>query len=183
MLCGEGKLAFSKATPDEAKAWAKEAFDARVALEAAPLVRRGGEVELDRARTLVVNAAGALLQFLKRSGWKPVDAEREVNGTFAGLPAFGLVVERTASRRSSTSSSGYARAGGRPRLTASRLAHRKAAACPVRLLHPERFSSSPPSRRLRAPGGEGRREGFRWQQVMARACCGSPTADCRRSPL
>jgi hypothetical protein len=97
MLCGEGKLTFSKATAADAKAWARQAFDARVALEAAPLVRRGGEVELDRARTLVVDAAGALLQFLEKSGWKPVDAEREVNGTFAGLPAFGyidLVVEK-----------------------------------------------------------------------------------------
>lgn len=97
MLCGEGKLAFSTATAGDAKAWAQHAFNARVALEAAPLVRRGSEVELDRARTLVVDAAGALLQFLKKSGWKPVDAEREVNGTFAGLPAFGyidLVVEK-----------------------------------------------------------------------------------------
>ncbi len=97
MLCGEERLSFAKATAAEAKSWAKAAFDARVAVEAAPLVRRGGEVELDRARTLVVEAAGALLQFLKRSGWGPVDAEREVNGTFAGLPAYGyidLVVEK-----------------------------------------------------------------------------------------
>ncbi len=97
MLCGPEKLSFSKAEVADARAWGAKAFDARVGVEAAPLVRRGGEVELDQARTLVANAAAALLQFLKRSGWSPVDAEREVTGTFAGLPASGfvdLVVEK-----------------------------------------------------------------------------------------
>ena len=97
MLCGERKLDFARATAGDARAWAREAFDARVAAEAAPLVRRGGEVERDRARTLVANAAGSLVEFLKRAGWKPVDAERRVEGTFAGLPASGyvdLVVEK-----------------------------------------------------------------------------------------
>jgi hypothetical protein len=97
MLCGPEKLAFDKAKPADAHAWAATAFDARVALEAAPLVRRGGEVELDRARTLIANAAASLLELLKRSGWRPVDAEREVTGTFAGQPAAGyvdLVVEK-----------------------------------------------------------------------------------------
>jgi hypothetical protein len=97
MLCGREKLSFATATAKDARAWARKAFDARVALEAAPLVRRGGEVELDRARTLVATAAASLLEFLKRSGWEPVDAERPVEGTFAGLPACGyvdLVVEK-----------------------------------------------------------------------------------------
>jgi CRISPR/Cas system-associated exonuclease Cas4 (RecB family) len=97
MLCGEEKLDLARATGDDARAWARAAFDARVGLEAARLVRRGGEVELDRARTLVATAAASLLDFLKRSGWRPVDAEREVTGRFAGLPAQGfvdLVVER-----------------------------------------------------------------------------------------
>jgi hypothetical protein len=97
MLCGPGKLPFARATEADASAFAREAFDARVALEAAPLVRRGGEVELDRARTLVADAAAALLRLLKEGGWRPVDAEREVTGTFAGQPASGyvdLVVEK-----------------------------------------------------------------------------------------
>ena len=97
LLCGDGKLDFATATPDDARAWARKAFDARVGREAAELVRRGGEVERDRARTVVVNAAASLLELLKRSGWKPVAVEREVTGTFAGLPASGfvdLVVEK-----------------------------------------------------------------------------------------
>ncbi|MCM2334556.1 MAG: PD-(D/E)XK nuclease family protein, partial [Anaeromyxobacteraceae bacterium] len=97
MLCGPAKLAWSKAKPEDARAWAAAAFDERVGLRAAPLVRRGGEVELDRARTLVADAAAALVKFLKGSGWKPVDAEREVSGAFSKLPAYGyvdLVVEK-----------------------------------------------------------------------------------------
>jgi hypothetical protein len=97
MLCGPEKLDVAKAKEGDARAWARKAFDARVALEAAPLVRRGGEVELDRSRKLVEEAAGALLGFLKATGWKPVDAERKVSGSFAGLPATGfidLVVEK-----------------------------------------------------------------------------------------
>lgn len=97
MLCGPEKLDVTRATPDEARAWARSAFDARVGREAARLVQRGGEVELDRARTLVTTAAASLLAFLQGSGWRPVDAEREVKGSFAGLPASGyvdLVVEK-----------------------------------------------------------------------------------------
>ncbi|ABS28188.1 PD-(D/E)XK nuclease family protein [Anaeromyxobacter sp. Fw109-5] len=97
MLCGDEKLDFAAATAEDARAWARKAFDARVGLEAARLVRRGGEVELDRARTVVATAAASLLEFLKRTGWRPVEAEREVNGTFAGVPASGfvdLVVEK-----------------------------------------------------------------------------------------
>jgi len=97
MLCGTQRLDFSTAAPEEARAWALKAFDARVGQEAAQLVRRGGEVELDRARTLVGTAAVSLLVFLKRAGWRPVEAEREVKGTFAGLAAAGyvdLVVEK-----------------------------------------------------------------------------------------
>ena len=97
MLCGPSKLAFATATPEEARAWAAKAFAERVGVEAASLVRRGAEVELERARSLVGSAAASLLSFLQRTGWKPVDAEREVKGTFAGLPASGyvdLVVEK-----------------------------------------------------------------------------------------
>ena len=97
MLCGPEKITFAKAKGADAGAWATKAFDARVGVEAAPLVLRGGEVELDRACTLVANAAASLLEFLKRAGWTPVEAEREVIGTFAGLPASGyidLVVEK-----------------------------------------------------------------------------------------
>ena len=97
MLCGETKLPFATATPDDARVWTRAAFDARVGLEAAPLVRRGAEVELERARTVIAEAAAALLTFLQRSGWAPVDTERRVTGTFAGLPAQGyvdLVVEK-----------------------------------------------------------------------------------------
>ena len=97
MLCGPSKIAFATATPEEARAWATKAFAERVGVEAASLVRRGAEVELERARSLVGSATASLLTFLQRAGWKPVDAEREVKGTFAGLPASGyvdLVVEK-----------------------------------------------------------------------------------------
>jgi hypothetical protein len=97
MLCGPERLPFAKATPDQARAWARKAFGDRVGLEAATLVRRGAEVELDRARSVIAEAAAALLAFLQGSGWAPVDAERQVQGTFAGLPASGyvdLVVEK-----------------------------------------------------------------------------------------
>lgn len=91
MLCGPEKLPFPAATRAEAVDWAERAFDARVGLEAAPLVRPGAEVELARARSLVSDAAGALLELLKGSGWAPVEAELEVKGTFAGRPASGYV--------------------------------------------------------------------------------------------
>jgi RecB family exonuclease len=97
MLCGPAKLDFDRAGEAEAHAWAARAFDDRVATEAAPLVRRGAEVERDRARTLVADAAAALLRLLRQGGWRPVDAEREVSGTFAGRRAMGyvdLVVEK-----------------------------------------------------------------------------------------
>ena len=97
MLCGPEKLSVPGTTAAQARTWATKAFDERVGVEAAPLVRRGGEVELDRARTLVANAAAALVDFLRTSGWRPVDVEREVEGTFAGHPAQGfvdLVVEK-----------------------------------------------------------------------------------------
>jgi len=97
LLCGQGKIDFDRATPAEVRARAERSFDARVALEAAPLVRRGAEVERASARTLIGEAAAALLSFLRGAGWRPVDAEREVKGSFAGLPAHGfvdLVVEK-----------------------------------------------------------------------------------------
>lgn len=97
MLCGPQKLDFATAKEADARTWARKAFEERVVLEAAPLVRRGGEVELDRAKTLVSNAAVALLAFLQASGWKPVAAEHSVTGTFGGFPANGridLLVEK-----------------------------------------------------------------------------------------
>lgn len=97
LLCGAERLDFGSATAEEARAWAAKGFDARVAVEAAPLVRRGAEVELARARALISDAAAALLTFLRSSGWRPVDAERAVSGSFAGHPAHGfidLVVDR-----------------------------------------------------------------------------------------
>ncbi len=97
MLCGPEKLSVATATAADARAWATQAFTDRVGVQAAPLVRRGREVELDRARSLVANAAAALVEFLKATGWNPVDAEREVTGSFAGQPAHGfvdLVVEK-----------------------------------------------------------------------------------------
>jgi hypothetical protein len=91
MLCGPSRLPFGSSTEADARAWATRTFDERVGVEAAPLVRRGAEVELARARTLIADAAASLLAFLQRTGWRPVDAEREVSGTFAGLPATGYV--------------------------------------------------------------------------------------------
>ncbi len=97
MLCGDARLPFPGSTRTDAVAWAERAFDARVAVEAAPLVRRGAEVELARARSLIAAAAGSLLELLSSTGWRPVDRERLVTGTFAGLPAKGyvdLVIEK-----------------------------------------------------------------------------------------
>lgn len=91
MLLGEGRLELARATPDDAAAWALRAFDARVGLEAAPLARIGSEVERDAARTLVGQAARALVQALQAGGWRPAAAEAEVTGTFAGLPVKGYV--------------------------------------------------------------------------------------------
>jgi len=101
MLLGEGRLDVASSTPGEATAWALRAFDARVGTEAAPLARSGSEVERDAARTLVGSAAAALVRQLQASGWRPVAAEQEVAGTFAGLPVRGyvdLVLRRGAER-------------------------------------------------------------------------------------
>ena len=91
MLCGDEKLDVAKNTENDARTWALNAFDDHVATEAAPLVRRGAEVDRDRVRTLIGNAAAALVRVLKQGGWRPVEAERKVSGTFAGISASGRV--------------------------------------------------------------------------------------------
>ncbi|MFL5271929.1 MAG: PD-(D/E)XK nuclease family protein, partial [Anaeromyxobacteraceae bacterium] len=97
MLLGDEALDAAKASEADATAWAARTFDARVAAEAAPLVRPGREVERDAARTLVSGAAAALLRHVKAGGWEPLEAEDEVSGTFAGKPVAGridLVLEK-----------------------------------------------------------------------------------------
>jgi RecB family exonuclease len=82
---------------EEARRLAGQAFDARIEGEAAPLLRGGREVDHDRARRTVVDAAGALAQLLADGGWRPESAERTISGTFAGPPFEGsidLVVRR-----------------------------------------------------------------------------------------
>jgi len=91
MLLGDDGLDLAKAAPDEAAAWVLRAFDARVEVEAAPLVRPGNEVERDAARSLVGGAAAALVRHLQAGKWKPRAAEEAVTGTFAGLPVHGRV--------------------------------------------------------------------------------------------
>jgi RecB family exonuclease len=91
MLLGAGRLDVARASADDAAAWAARTFDARVEAEAAPLVRPGREVELAAARTLVEGAAAALVRHLQRGGWRPVEAERPVEGTLFGHPFRGSV--------------------------------------------------------------------------------------------
>lgn len=91
MLVGDGHLDTGTATPEEASTWAARAFDARVASEAAPLVRQGREVERDAARTLIANAAGAIVRFLRAGEWAARSVEEEVHGEFARTPVQGYV--------------------------------------------------------------------------------------------
>ncbi len=91
MVLGTDRIAVDRATEDEAKKWAALSFDARVGSEAAPLVRRGCEAELHRARTLVTGAATALLRHLQAGGWKVKAAEHPVSGRFAGHDVAGYV--------------------------------------------------------------------------------------------
>jgi hypothetical protein len=96
LLVGPEPLAAGAGEP-EARAWAERAFDARVATEAAPLVLRGKELELDRARGLVGTAAAALVRYLRDGDWVALAAEQELQGEFAGHPVAGradLVVQR-----------------------------------------------------------------------------------------
>lgn len=96
MLVGPEPLA-AGAGELEARAWAERAFDARVATEAAPLVLRGKELELDRARGLVGTAAAALVRYLREGDWVALAAEQPLQGEFAGHPVGGradLVVQR-----------------------------------------------------------------------------------------
>ncbi|MHB8876713.1 MAG: RecB family exonuclease [Myxococcaceae bacterium] len=91
MLLGPSAIDPGSATPETATAWATSAFDARVWLEAAPLVRPGREVERDAARSLVGGAAAALVRHLRAGGWTAKAREHEVTGTFAGHPVTGFV--------------------------------------------------------------------------------------------
>ena len=91
MLCGDNKLDVATSSEGDARTWALHAFDDRVSTEAAPLVRRGAEVDRDRIRTLISNASATLLRILKQGQWRPVEAERDVTGTFAGQSATGRV--------------------------------------------------------------------------------------------
>ncbi|WP_242343442.1 PD-(D/E)XK nuclease family protein [Anaeromyxobacter terrae] len=97
LLLGDDRIDFDRATPEDARAAAARAFDARVETEAAPLAAPGREVEREAARTLVAGAAASLLEALRAGGWRPRAAEQPVSGRFAGLPIEGsvdLVVER-----------------------------------------------------------------------------------------
>jgi len=91
MVLGTERMDVERATEDEAKKWAALSFDARVGSEAAPLVRRGREAELDGARTLVAGAAAALVRHLQAGGWKVKAAEQPVSGRFAGHDVAGYV--------------------------------------------------------------------------------------------
>jgi RecB family exonuclease len=91
MLCGPSKLPWESVSEAAAKDYARAAFDRRVALEAAPLVKRGAEANRDRLREQIAAAAADLVRLLKRGGWRPVSAEHPVTGTFAGEPAKGYV--------------------------------------------------------------------------------------------
>ncbi len=91
MLLGDRRLDLARSAPEDAATWALGAFDARVGVEAAPLAGLGSEVERDAARSLVGNAAAALVRHLRAGEWKPGAAEREVTGGFAGLPVRGYV--------------------------------------------------------------------------------------------
>lgn len=84
VFTGPNALSLDSATEDEARATAERAFDARVATEAAPLVLRGREIELERGRRLVGGAAAALLRHLRAGGWSIVGAEQELEGSFQG---------------------------------------------------------------------------------------------------
>ncbi len=91
MVLGTERIDVERATEDEAKRWAARSFDTRVGSEAAPLVRRGREAELDRGRTLVAGAAAALIRHLQAGGWKVKAAEYPVSGRFAGHAVAGYV--------------------------------------------------------------------------------------------
>lgn len=97
MLCGSDKLSWGTATDWDARKYAEAAFDRRVGLEAASLVKRGSEAERLRLRDLIASAAADLLRLLKKGDWSPAAAEHPVKGTFAGEPAKGfldLLVEK-----------------------------------------------------------------------------------------
>jgi ATP-dependent helicase/nuclease subunit B len=97
LLCGPEQLDLAAAAPDDAAAWAADAFDRRVAAEAAPLVARGAEVERHRAREVVAEAGRALFGLLQGGGWRVRGAEQRLEGRFEGADLAGsadLVLEK-----------------------------------------------------------------------------------------
>jgi ATP-dependent helicase/nuclease subunit B len=97
LLTGPGAIPLDDATEEDARARVERAFDGRVATEAAPLVMRGQELELERARRMIGLAAAALVRHLRAGGWVPVAAEQALSGEFQGHPLAGyadLVVQR-----------------------------------------------------------------------------------------
>ncbi len=179
MLCGDNKLNLAKDTDEDARAWALRTFDDRVATEAAPLVRRGSEVERDRVRTLIGNAAGALVHVLKQGGWRPVEAERQVSGTFAGQRANGRVDSCRGQGRSRGACRFEARGpriqargpGDRPRHPASPLRRNdergRQGSTAIRLFHPGVWSAS-----------HRRSHGLSWRHCCVRSVRGRDP--CRR---
>lgn len=89
VLLGPSAVDLATGSPDDAAGAAGRAFDARVHAEAAPLVARGAEVERHRAREVVVNAARALFALLRDGGWRPRQAEGELEGRIDGTPLAG----------------------------------------------------------------------------------------------
>ena len=78
-------------TPDSAAQAAAAAFDARVATEAAPLLRPERLVERLSTRRTAASAMHNLVTLLKAGGWSPREPELPVTGTFAGLPFRGFI--------------------------------------------------------------------------------------------
>jgi RecB family exonuclease len=97
MLLGSKALDLTGTTPERAAEWAGRAFDERVEGEAAPLVLPGRDVERAIARRLVCEAAAALVGMLKESGWRPLAAEKDLQGDLGDTQVHGrvdLIVER-----------------------------------------------------------------------------------------
>lgn len=97
LLTGPGAVPVAAVMPEEARRRAEQAFDQRVATEAAPLLRPSMVAELQRARETVGRAAAVLVELLRRGSWQPSQAEVSIGTLFAGLPVTGridLVVQR-----------------------------------------------------------------------------------------
>ncbi|MGC4000490.1 MAG: PD-(D/E)XK nuclease family protein [Anaeromyxobacter sp.] len=97
LVHGPRALPLAGLSEADAQAHVERAFDARVAGEAAPLVQRGQELALDRARRLAGGAAAALVRHLHAGDWEVVGVETPLAGEFAGHPVEGyadLVLRR-----------------------------------------------------------------------------------------